>query len=70
MEQQRQTSQTALDSFEQKANELVSIMLVLNEKHMAVIHPGVKKMSPAVASALTVKYALDAFIKLMRLKEA
>lgn len=70
MEKQRQTSQTALDSFEHKAGELVSLMLVLSEKHMAVMPPGAEEMSPATASALTVKYALDTFIKLMRLKEA
>lgn len=60
------TAQMTIDTFEQKAKELVSLMLALTEEDMAAKPPALFGTSPVDSSALAVKYALDAFIKMMK----
>lgn len=69
MEQQRQTAQTALESFEQKAEDLVSVMLALTEERFFAAPRCSSPMSRTQASAaLAVKHSLDAFMAIAKLE--
>lgn len=62
--------QERIKDFERKAGKLVSLMLGLTEEHMAAIPSGLAEMSPATSSAMAVKYAIGAYIKIMKLEKA
>ena len=66
MEKSTQTTQTNFENFEQKAEELVSLLLLLAEEHAAAVPSGSPGMTAVTFSALSIKYSLDTFMTIMK----